>query len=169
MINKIHQIQIVLSITKLYIRKYKEAINNNKGAILFCVIGGKLSEGINFNDNLARNVTIIGMPYPNPKDPIIIERMKYYNSISIDTNFGKEYYENLCMKAVNQSIGRSIRHINDYSTIILMDSRYSDNKTINKLPNWIKQSFKIPNTFNENISLIKKYIILYYSFFKINH
>lgn len=109
------------------------------------------------------------MPYPNPKDPIIIERMKYYNSISIDTNFGKEYYENLCMKAVNQSIGRSIRHINDYSTIILMDSRYSDNKTINKLPNWIRQSFKIPNTFNENISLIKKYIILYYSFFKINH
>ena len=37
----------------------------NRGACIACVMGGKLSEGINFNDDLARAVIVIGVPYPN--------------------------------------------------------------------------------------------------------
>jgi chromosome transmission fidelity protein 1 len=37
---------------------------------------------------------------------------------------GQAYYQNLCMKAVNQCIGRAIRHVNDYAAIILIDQRF---------------------------------------------
>lgn len=39
---------------------------------------------------------------------------------------GREYYSSICMRAVNQSIGRSIRHAGDYASILLVDERYRD-------------------------------------------
>ena len=40
-------------------------------AILVCVIGGKLSEGINFSDELARTLVVLGLPYPSIKSQSI--------------------------------------------------------------------------------------------------
>ena len=105
-----------------------------KGAALICVVGGKMSEGINFSDELGRCVIMVGLPFPNPNDPLLNEKLKYFTekhsktshlgvelASPLQSEVGKEYYENLCMKAVNQSIGRSIRHYNDYSCILLLD------------------------------------------------
>ena len=36
----------------------------NKGAILCCVARGKVSEGIDFSDEMARAIVIVGVPYP---------------------------------------------------------------------------------------------------------
>lgn len=41
---------------------------------------------------------------------------------------GREYYGSICMRAVNQSIGRSIRHAGDYASILLVDERYKDDQ-----------------------------------------
>jgi len=98
--------------------------------MLFCVIGGRLSEGINFSDNLARTVIVFGLPFPNFHAIEIQEKMKYFDRpANTDLSFrGNDYYENLCMKTLNQAIGRAIRHINDYATIILVDQRFTNLK-----------------------------------------
>jgi Rad3-related DNA helicase len=76
---------------------------------------------------------------------------------------GQQYYENLCWKAINQSIGRAIRHQNDYSAIILIDTRYCTipiNSLKEKLPQWIGDSLKQENLTDLNrdklISLLKQ-------------
>ncbi|KAG5537693.1 hypothetical protein RHGRI_024971 [Rhododendron griersonianum] len=141
------------------------------GAILLAVVGGKISEGINFSDGMGRCIVMVGLPYPSPSDIELIERVKHIEGLGetnsskasqFDEHYngdvkagfgilrsckrrGKDYYENLCMKAVNQSIGRAIRHVDDYAAILLVDARYAaDSKKrsfshpSNKLPQWIK-------------------------------
>lgn len=46
------------------------------------------------------------------------------------------------MKAVNQSIGRAVRHKNDYSSVLLIDHRFSRKKNSEALPKWILKSLK---------------------------
>lgn len=110
------------------------------GAFLLSVVGGKLSEGLNFSDDLGRCVCVVGLPYPNKNSPELVERMKYLDSVGASSS---EYYENLCMKAVNQSIGRAIRHVKDYAAVLLIDERYQQQRIQNKLPPWIRRSVKV--------------------------
>lgn len=89
------------------LREYETAVARG-GALLLCVVGGKLSEGINFGDNLGRGVMVIGLPYPNRHSPELAEKL-----VHIEASAGKaaadDFYSNLCMKAVNQSIGAPTR------------------------------------------------------------
>ncbi|KAF0927648.1 hypothetical protein E2562_035498 [Oryza meyeriana var. granulata] len=176
------------------LNKYKEAIQScNKcsrdtgitGALLLAVVGGKISEGINFSDGMGRCVVMVGLPYPSPSDVELTETIKHIENISnsvlvgdgnsssskyddeckLQPGFdilrkcnkgGQEYYENLCMKAVNQSIGRAIRHVNDYAAMLLVDSRYahtSSNRSsscpTDKLPQWIKTRLTCAQNYGE--------------------
>ena len=38
---------------------------------------------------------------------------------------GRAYYEALCMRSVNQSVGRAIRHVGDYAAILFCDKRFA--------------------------------------------
>jgi chromosome transmission fidelity protein 1 len=76
--------------------------------LLFAVIGAKLSEGLNFANHLARLVVVVGLPFANLGSAELQERLKYVGSLekgSGGNDPASELYENMCMNAVNQSIG----------------------------------------------------------------
>lgn len=133
-------------------------MGNGKGALLLSVVGGKMSEGINFSDRLGRCVMVVGLPYPNIASPDWKAKIEYIESamfaqltdesgggaISKDEarvkakQASRDFYENACMRAVNQSIGRAIRHRGDYAAIVLVDRRFGAERIRSKLPGWIQ-------------------------------
>ena len=119
-----------------------------RGALLLSVVGGKMSEGINFADGLGRCVVMVGMPFANPSEITLCERMAHLDA-SQGPGSGREYYTNACMKAVNQSVGRAIRHIADYATIILADGRFAKPAVRRRLPQWIGDRLQTPPSFAE--------------------
>lgn len=116
------------------------------GALMLSVIGGKLSEGLNFSDDLGRCVVVVGMPYANIKSLYIQEKMKYLDS-HVSPGAGQLYYRNSCMKGVNQSIGRAIRHANDYACMVLVDVRYESPAVRQMLPGWIRDHLRVAENF----------------------
>uniref|UniRef100_A0A915PGH1 Helicase ATP-binding domain-containing protein n=1 Tax=Setaria digitata TaxID=48799 RepID=A0A915PGH1_9BILA len=117
--------------------EFTKSARNKKGALLLAVIGGKLSEGINFSDELGRAVVVVGLPYMNSEDLIVQEKLKFMQK-EFGPRSGTEYYEAKCMHAINQSIGRAIRHRNDYAAIVLIDLRYKNERIVRDLPSWIQ-------------------------------
>lgn len=103
----------------------------SKSAVLFAIMGGSLSEGINFNDNFCRLLIIIGLPYPNTSLELQ-ERIKFN---------GKNFLTNQSMKIVNQTLGRALRHKNDFASLILIDQRYESLK--NLIVPWIKEKIEV--------------------------
>ena len=75
---------------------------------------------------------------------------------------GNEYYENICMKNINQTIGRCIRNYYDFSAIILIDNRFTYNKYFNKLPKWVtregKNIIKNKNDFDNHLLKLESFI-----------
>lgn len=79
--------------------------------------------GINFSDGLGRCVIMVGLPFANVGSVELRERMRYVETLpGAPANAGRELYEvgcptmtvppltekNICMRAVNQSIGERV-------------------------------------------------------------
>jgi chromosome transmission fidelity protein 1 len=123
------------------LRRYKQRVESKDPVLLISVVNGSLSEGIDFKDELCRCVLLIGLPYAKITDPILHERMEYFDSRKLSDDqliSGREYYENRCMKAVNQCIGRAIRHSRDWAAVILVDNRYRRKSIQDNLSDWFQ-------------------------------
>ena len=143
---------------------YSLSISTRKGGLLFSVIGGKLSEGINFSDALGRGVVVVGLPFPNIHSAQWKAKLEYIEqsttkrtgSLQQGREASREFYENACMRAVNQCIGRAIRHKGDFASVLLIDKRYRSERIGGKLPGWIRQGiFKSDGGFREVVGRLK--------------
>ncbi|XP_064612486.1 LOW QUALITY PROTEIN: Fanconi anemia group J protein homolog, partial [Liolophura sinensis] len=78
------------------------------GALFLAVCRGKVSEGLDFADNNAR----VGIPFPNFKDIQVELKRKYNDRYNNERGLlsGSEWYEIQAYRALNQALGRCIRH-----------------------------------------------------------
>ena len=138
------------------IMEYKK----NKNLLLFTVYRGKNSEGINFSDDEARMVICIGVPYPNLSDIKVQLKREFLDKRNKKekTGFdGMQWYKEEAMNAVNQSLGRLIRHIKDYGIMICFGIEFVYN--IRHLSKWIKNNL----TNKTNIIRLKENDNAYYN------
>ncbi|ELP94838.1 HELICc2 domain containing protein, partial [Entamoeba invadens IP1] len=123
--------------------EYKKCAN--QGAVFLGVFRGKLSEGIDFGDNLARVVIIVGIPYPNLGD-LNVKMKKQYNNAVVQQEGkgvdGNQWYAIQAMRAVNQAVGRVIRHKNDFGAIMLLDMRYNRPNNRKMMSGWIQKEIQ---------------------------
>ncbi|XP_074757381.1 ATP-dependent DNA helicase DDX11 isoform X1 [Athene noctua] len=156
---KANQVEQVLVEYAKCIKRCSQAGGQMTGALLLSVVGGKMSEGINFSDDLGRCVIMVGMPYPNIKSPELQEKMTWLDKTmprAAGQAPSRVLIENLCMKAVNQSIGRAIRHQKDFASILLLDHRYARPAIFNKLPQWIRERTQVKPAFGSAFAELRK-------------
>lgn len=120
-------------------KAFKLDILKNKGPILMCVYRGRASEGMDFKDNYCRAVIAIGLPFPALSDEV--KAKKEYNDKYKGLK-GNQWYEAQAFRAVNQAVGRVIRHKDDWGGVFLVDKRYSQVRVHENLPRWVKANLK---------------------------
>jgi regulator of telomere elongation helicase 1 len=67
------------------------------------------------------------------------------------------WYNQQTYRAVNQAIGRVIRHKNDYGAIVLCDERFSQASSISQLPGWMKSHVKKMNDYNVAMNELRQF------------
>eukprot|EP01114_Cavostelium_apophysatum_P012798 TRINITY_DN2954_c0_g2_i1.p1 TRINITY_DN2954_c0_g2~~TRINITY_DN2954_c0_g2_i1.p1 ORF type:complete len:866 (+),score=174.26 TRINITY_DN2954_c0_g2_i1:149-2746(+) len=115
------------------------------GGLFFAVCRGKVSEGIDFTDANCRAVIVVGVPYPLVNDLKVVLKKKHNDQkFSTDKRrlSGPAWYTQQAFRAVNQALGRCIRHANDYGAIILLDERYQQKDHVGSLSRWIRANLK---------------------------
>ncbi|KAJ8790836.1 hypothetical protein J1605_020930 [Eschrichtius robustus] len=158
---RVNQVEQVLLEYSRCVKHCGQAGGTVTGALMLSVVGGKMSEGINFSDNLGRCVVMVGMPFPSVRSAELQEKMAYLDQTLPrapgQVPPGKALVENLCMKAVNQSIGRAIRHQKDFASIVLLDQRYARPPILAKLPAWIRDRVQVKATFGPAFAALRKF------------
>jgi regulator of telomere elongation helicase 1 len=134
------------------------------GAAFFAVCRGKVSEGLDFANANGRAVIVTGIPYAAAMDPKVKLKKEYQNRAyatrhqspqPIECINGDEWYKQQALRAVNQAIGRVIRHKDDFGAILLCDQRFSGQ--VSQLSKWMRPHVKVYDKFGEVVSNLVKF------------
>ncbi|UMM13126.1 hypothetical protein L5515_001560 [Caenorhabditis briggsae] len=125
--------------------RYTQGVSEPHGAALLAVCRGKVSEGIDFCDAESRAVIIVGIPYPPIHDERVVLKKMYLDDLmgrkdlTNEPQSSRDWYQMEAFRAVNQAIGRVLRHKNDFGTVVLIDTRYASAKP-EMFPKWLRNT-----------------------------
>ncbi|KAK3232012.1 hypothetical protein Dsin_003893 [Dipteronia sinensis] len=130
-----------------------------EGAGLLAVCRGKVSEGIDFTDDNARVVIVVGIPFPNINDTQVALKKKYNDMYKSSKNLisGSEWYCHQAFRALNQAVGRCIRHRFDYGAIILLDERFREERNRAYISKWLRKSIRQYDNFGMSLEGLKSF------------
>ena len=139
---------------------YTEAIrvNEGRGALLFAVCRGKASEGIDFANANARAVIITGLPFAPTKSPKIVLKREHLAAAAAGSSSSttsthqlspNAWYIQQAIRAVNQAIGRVIRHKGDFGAILLCDERFGQLQHQQGLSQWLQPHVRVYGNYGE--------------------
>lgn len=139
------------------------ALPKSSGCILMGVCRGKISEGIDFSDDMCRAVVVTGLPFAPFYDPKVKLKRDFLDAARLSerarpsdvggfgdkkaathvppaatTLSGGEWYNQQAHRAVNQALGRVIRHRHDYGAVILLDHRFAEARNRDGLSKWVR-------------------------------
>jgi DNA repair helicase Rad3 len=132
---------------------HERAAVEDGSAVLFCVHRGRSSEGMSLSDHAVRGVICVGIPLAPLKATVRLKRD--YNDALMRTLpsglalDGNEWYYLGAYRAVNQALGRAVRHRHDFGAILLVDSRWTSPGSLRAakyLPRWLRQLVGIRDT-----------------------
>ena len=98
-----------------------ESFKSERGAILAGVMGGGLSEGIDYPDTTLEMAIIVGIPYPSPGARQ--EALQHYYDIMFDGRGWKFAVESPAVRKLLQAAGRVVRSETDKGLIVIADNR----------------------------------------------
>ena len=105
--------------TRALLRRFSGA----KGSALFAVMGGSLSEGVDYSNNIIKGIVIVGIPLSVP-DLETKARISVFEKQFGDKGFEYAYTIPAVIRAV-QAAGRAVRSEVDRAVILFLDRRYT--------------------------------------------
>ncbi|XP_059642020.1 regulator of telomere elongation helicase 1 homolog [Cornus florida] len=144
-----------------YMTKLKDT--STSGAVFFAVCRGKVSEGLDFPDHAGRAVVITGLPFATRTDPKVRLKREYMDQhiqsqqMGCKVLTGEEWYSQQASRAVNQAVGRVIRHLHDYGAIIFCDERFEHPNRQSQISLWIRPHIKCYSKFGDVVFTLTRF------------
>eukprot|EP01060_Flectonema_neradi_P029740 TRINITY_DN4174_c0_g2_i1.p1 TRINITY_DN4174_c0_g2~~TRINITY_DN4174_c0_g2_i1.p1 ORF type:complete len:1006 (+),score=194.33 TRINITY_DN4174_c0_g2_i1:92-3019(+) len=146
------------------LREYRSMLDEGAAAAIFAVFRGKMAEGMDFPDKYARAVCLCGVPYAALGDSKVKLKRDYLDRKhanrppgSPPTISGSAWYQLNAVRALNQAVGRVIRHAGDYGAVFLLDDRYDSNSLKSQLPSWVGGHMKTTDSLQNMGQLLRSF------------
>ena len=159
-------------------REYQNHVSRHRNALLLAVYRGKMSEGMDFADDLARSVICVGLPLPSFADTQVINK-KLFNEALLNNRIsvsvveadpahpasnpadkwlsGDAWYYLQAYRALNQAVGRCVRHPADKGFAIFLESRLALPVHRSNLARWIDKHIVDANSSREVATLLEEF------------